>query len=84
MKTIKNIPAQETAQIRRSMCEFCEKIYKTCDNNMGPQIVYGNYCSNESDMYYISIITDDGLEYTVDNIRFCPICGRDLRSVENE
>ena len=61
-----------------SMCEFCEKIYKPSDIIDAPKIVYGNYCGNDSDMYYISVPTDDGIDYSIDNIKFCPICGRKL------
>ena len=60
------------------MCEFCEKIYKQSDIIDEPKIVYGNYCSNDSDMYYISVPTDEGIDYSIDNIKFCPICGRKL------
>ena len=60
------------------MCEFCEKIYKQSDIIDYPTIVYGNYCSNESDMYYISVPTDEGIDYSIDNIKFCPMCGRKL------
>ena len=60
------------------MCEFCEKIYKQSDIIDYPKIVYGNYCSNESDMYYISVHTDEGIDYSIDNIKFCPMCGRKL------
>ena len=66
------------------MCEFCEKIYKQSDIIDEPKIVYGNYCSNESDTYYISVPTDEGIDYSIDNIKFCPMCGRELRSEENE
>ena len=66
------------------MCEFCEKIYKQSDIIDEPRIVYGNYCSNESDMYYIYVPTDEGIYYSIDNINYCPICGRELRSEENE
>lgn len=60
------------------MCKFCEKIYKPSDIIDAPKIVYGNYCGNDSDMYYISVPTDDGIDYSIDNIKFCPICGRKL------
>ena len=60
------------------MCEFCKKIYKPSDIIDAPKIVYGNYCGNDSDMYYISVPTDDGIDYSIDNIKFCPICGRKL------
>ena len=60
------------------MCKFCEKIYKPSDIIDSPKIVYGNYCGNDSDMYYISVPTDDGIDYSIDNIKFCPICGRKL------
>ena len=63
------------------MCEFCEKIYKQSDIIDEPKIVYGNYCSNESDMYYISVPTDEGIDYSIDNIKFCPMCGRELSEV---
>ena len=63
------------------MCEFCEKIYKPSDIIDATKIVYGNYCGNDIDMYYISVPTDDGIDYSIDNIKFCPICGRKL--VEN-
>ena len=66
------------------MCEFCEKIYKQSDIIDYHKIVYGNYCSNESDMYYIYVPTDGGIYYSIDNIKFCPMCGRELRSEENE
>ena len=61
------------------MCEFCREIYKPLTDNDKPVIIYGNYCSKDNDMYYISVPTDDGIEYTVDNINYCPMCGRDLR-----
>ena len=64
--------------LRCNMCEFCEKIYKPSDIIDAPKIVYGNYCGNDSDMYYISVPTDDGIDYSIDNIKFCPICGRKL------
>ena len=60
------------------MCKFCEKIYKPSDIIDAPKIVYGNYCGNDSDMYYISVPTDDGIDYSIDNIKFCPMCGREL------
>ena len=60
------------------MCKFCKKIYKPSDIIDAPKIVYGNYCGNDSNMYYISVPTDDGIDYSIDNIKFCPICGRKL------
>lgn len=61
------------------MCKFCENIRTETDYKAtNPYIVYGNYCRNEKPMFYIEIPTDDGIDYSVDNINFCPICGRKL------
>lgn len=63
------------------MCDFCENLND--DNNYEtPHLMYGNYCKNDNHMFYIDVPTDDGLSYTVDNILYCPMCGRNLKGVQ--
>lgn len=60
------------------MCEFCENINND-EEYEKPHLMYGNYCSKEKPMFYIDVPTEEGLSYSVDNINYCPMCGRDLR-----
>lgn len=61
------------------MCQFCDKIstewdYKTKDP----------YLYRENKLYQIIIPTDEGIDYLVEEIKFCPYCGRKLHRRKNK
>lgn len=61
------------------MCEFCKNIRKGEDQSATmPYLAVWN--GNDGLMFYINIPTDD-IDYSVDDIKFCPYCSRKLSEV---
>ena len=67
------------------MCEFCENIVVSNAEYMQRRYDGGDFIYHDENGYGILIDTgDSGCLGSLLNISFCPICGRDLRSEENE
>lgn len=62
------------------MCSFCESVRdKYFDSLEIPYwLVFDPTRGNDDEKYYIAVPTDDGVEYSVDEIKYCPYCGREL------
>lgn len=61
------------------MCEFCKNITtETNYETLEPYLIFGRYCSNDEPNFHINIPTDEGIDYSVDDIKFCPYCGKKL------
>lgn len=64
------------------MCEFCENIttetnYKTLE----PYLIFENKCRYDEPAFHINVPTDEGVDYAIDDVKFCPYCGRKLMEV---
>lgn len=67
------------------MCEFCKDIAFTCDDFLQARFKGGDFIYRNKNEYGILIDTgDNGCLGSLKGIKFCPMCGRDLRSEENE
>lgn len=61
------------------MCEFCKNIKTNYDyETLNPYLFFGAICRNDKSAFHILVPTDDGIDYSIDNIEFCPMCGRNL------
>lgn len=61
------------------MCEFCENAKKEEDFNIEkPYLFFGKWNEKDISAFHIEVPSDDGLRHSVDNIHFCPYCGRKL------
>ena len=61
------------------MCKFCENIRTEEDFNIEhPYLLFGKRNENDVPAVHIDVPSDDGMRYSVDNISFCPYCGRRL------
>lgn len=61
------------------MCEFCKNIKHEEDFDIEkPYLLFGKWNENDKPAFHISVPSDDGMRYSVDNIEFCPYCGRRL------
>ena len=67
------------------MCEFCENVV-TNDNWFDARLKGGDFIYRDNDGYGILIDTgDSGCLGNINNVNYCPMCGRDLRGKsENE
>ena len=77
------------------MCEFCNYYHSSNGGISGKEIKILP-CANETDLTdcqihkgsnddkYGMVIFSHGMTKGYFNINFCPICGRDLRSEEND
>lgn len=65
------------------MCEFCENIRDTKDyDTLEPYIYHGAiYTDGRGYGYHIIVPTDEDVDYVMENILFCPKCGRKLSEV---
>lgn len=63
------------------MCDFCENIPKT-DEELGKMIMNGAediiFYDKKRGFCLYGDTGDSGCQYALDNIKFCPICGRKL------
>ena len=67
------------------MCKFCKDIAFTDTDYMQARIKSGDFIYNDKNGYGILIDTgDSGCLGSLQGIKFCPMCGRELRSEENE
>ena len=66
------------------MCEFCKDIAFTDDDYMQARIKGGDFIYTYKNGYGIFIDTgDSGCPGCLNNIKFCPMCGRELSEVNN-
>ena len=66
------------------MCEFCKTIAKTDKEYFELRIKGGDFIYKDNDGYGILIDTgDSGCLGSLQNINYCPICGRKLSEVSN-
>ena len=66
------------------MCEFCKDIAFTCDDFLQARFKGGDFIYNDKNGYGILIDTgDSGCLGSLQGIKFCPMCGRELSEVNN-
>lgn len=66
------------------MCEFCKDIAFTCDDFLQARFKGGDFIYNDKNGYGILIDTgDNGCLGSLQGIKFCPMCGRELSEVNN-
>ena len=66
------------------MCEFCKDIAFTDADYMQARIKGGDFIYNYENGYGILIDTgDSGCPGGLNDIQFCPMCGRELSEVNN-
>ena len=66
------------------MCEFCKDIAFTDADYMQARIKGGDFIYTYKNGYGIFIDTgDSGCLGSLQGIKFCPMCGRELREVNN-
>ena len=66
------------------MCEFCKDIAFTDTDYMQARIKSGDFIYNDKNGYGILIDTgDSGCLGSLQGIKFCPMCGRELSEVNN-
>ena len=64
------------------MCEFCENIAYTDDEYFNAIVKGGDFIYGDHDEYGIFIYTgDSGCPGGLNDIKFCPFCGRELSEV---
>ena len=67
------------------MCEFCKDIAFTDDDFVQARFKGGDFIFKDNDEYGILIDTgDSGCLGALNDIKFCPMCGRELRSEDDE
>lgn len=67
------------------MCAFCESIANTNEEYVYARYKGGDFIFKDNGEYGILIDTgDSGCLGTLNDIKYCPFCGRELRSKESE
>ena len=66
------------------MCEFCKNIAYTDADFEQARYIVGDFIYKDSNGYGIFIDTgDSGCQGSLQGLRFCPKCGRELSEVNN-
>lgn len=66
------------------MCEFCKDIAFTDDDFVQARLKGGDFIYNDKNGYGILIDTgDSGCLGSLQGIKYCPMCGRELSEVNN-
>lgn len=64
------------------MCEFCENIKTYYDfKTLNPYLIFIGETGWDKPAFHIHVPTDEGIDYSVDNVKFCPYCGKKLTEV---
>lgn len=62
------------------MCEFCKKIIKTDKEYFDARVNGGDFIFQNDESFCVLIDTgDSGCLGCLDDIKYCPMCGRELR-----
>ena len=66
------------------MCDFCKNIAYTDADFVQARLKGGDFIYNDSNGYGVLIDTgDSGCLGSLQGIKFCPMCGRELSEVNN-
>lgn len=67
------------------MCGFCEKIIKTDKEYFDARVNGGDFIFQNEELFCVLIDTgDSGCLGCLNDIKYCPICGRNLTGKENK